>query len=212
MNVSDIKKTVSTARRLFVSAEKKGREARIAGARATHAVYAAGLIGKNRTEKYGWNTAEDYAATLGCDRSNVPGLRSIGVALSVGFDPDGAHADLWPVLSRKAATAPVTEVTTRAESPDLAAIMARLREVQSGRVAEQSRTPRPGSEKKGEEKGDAVPTARNNSTRLDVIETMVAALDLSRLTASEFKRVAALAEALGDIKRPARKTATRKAS
>lgn len=207
---SEVRGLVNSARRLFRKEEATKREARIAGARATFAVYEAGLIGTNREGKYGWNRAEDYAATLGTKKSNLAGLRSIGVALSVGFDPDGDDSERWGVLSQKAATADVTKVTTKSEAPDLAEIRATLDRLATANPAPTKK----GADKKSTDAGkeEAAPTMpRNNSTRLDLIETLVAALDQSRLTVAEYKRVATLAEALGEMKRPVRKSTKRTA-
>lgn len=198
MNVTEIKKSVSTARRLFAVADQKGREARIAGARATHAVYAAGLIGAKRTEKYGWDRADDYAATLGTKKSNLAGLRSIGVALSVGFEPDGADAARWGVLSSKAATADVTAVTTKSEAPSLAEIRKVLDTLATASPAPAKKGADKKSVEKGDEKGEpGVPVGRNNTVKMDSIETIMAGL--RDLTPAEAKRLDGIAESLAEI-------------
>lgn len=81
---------------------KARRMARIYGAVALHAAYAAGDIGTGDAQV----SQNAWAKAHGMSAANASGLRSLGHALSVGFGPD---FPMWGKASDKATNAKVAE-------------------------------------------------------------------------------------------------------
>lgn len=144
VNDTALRDMVKEALKANQSAESTVKAARIVSAKAAYVAEVTGRIGKAGL----WETKKSFAVDLGTSASNLTALVRIGHALSKGYDPEGADAAGWPVLSSKVNNSP----TLREVLDDSKATLTEIRKAVD--VARGEKSARKAREDDGSGKGD----------------------------------------------------------
>ena len=191
--VKAVKAEVTKAHRLFSSAERSTREARVHAAHATRYAVEQGLIGADGE----WKTQDDYAAALGVSKGTVTGLKRLGVALAAGVVPG---SETWNLLSSKAGTKEAGDILSGDDltAEKIAAAVKKVwtpdgKKVTTGKADDkETRAAQP--------EGKAqVEYPRNHSGLLEMIETALARFDRDKITPKERERLEGIGDTVAEM-------------
>lgn len=185
---AQIRKGLTSAKAAYSEASTYAERALAVCSAFTWSMFEANLIGADAPEGLGWKSQRDYAAEYGVTHTAVVMWRRYGRAASLGVDEN--------TLRRIVQWFGDARISEALDTGSKAAI---TKAVKSITLPDGKRVPAPKSAKSTKPSSDTakdgLPVTRNNSTTLDVIETVAARLT-AKMSKAECARLASVIESL----------------